>query len=158
MKTLTIASLLTLFTMNLWSHIGGLDKYGCHNEMKTGGYHCNQNRSPASATPSSPKKKSSSEKSINLKWCNNASGKAEYKTKDGTYVDCLTDVYAIEAEFDYNWKEAIGQSLHYAESTNKKAGILFIQRQKSKKDYLNELERVIDRFQLPIRVFLTEEN
>ena len=154
-------SLMIIFMLApgfLWSHGGGLNKDGCHNERKTGGYHCHRSQSPSIQSIPQQKTYSSSEKSINTRWCDSRGGISEFRTKDGTYVDCLTDVYAIEAEFDYNWKEAIGQSLHYAESTNKKAAILFIKRQKTKKDYLNELERVIDKFQLPIKVFLTEEN
>jgi|TARA_B110000967_G_C18826333_1_gene531606 hypothetical protein len=99
----------------------------------------------------------SSESKISDYWCASVDGVSQFTTKDRTYVDCLTKEYAIEAEFDYNWKEAIGQSLHYAETTNKKAGILFIKRKKSNKDYLNELNRVITKFQLPIKVFITEE-
>ena len=70
----------------------------------------------------------------------------------GTYVDCLTEDYAIEAEFDYKWK-AIGQSLHYAEATNKKAAILLIKRKQSNKDYYNEMMNVINKYDLPIKVF-----
>ena len=99
----------------------------------------------------------SSEKSINSSWCDNRGGISEFRTKDGTYIDCLTDIYAVEAEFDNNWKEAIGQSLHYAETTNKKAAILLIKRQKSKKDYLGELNRVINRFHLPITIFTIDQ-
>ena len=99
----------------------------------------------------------SAERDINQSWCKAIEGNDQFRTKDGTYVDCLTDEYAIEAEYDYNWKEAIGQSLHYAESTNKKAGILFIKRAESKKDYLNEMLRVIEKYQLPIKVFVTKD-
>lgn len=99
----------------------------------------------------------SSEREINEAWCASIGGSDQFRTKDGTYVDCLTDELAIEAEFDYNWKESIGQALHYAESTNRKAGILFIKRAKSRKDYYNELIRVIERYDLPIRVFVVEE-
>ena len=84
-------------------------------------------------------------------------GDDQFRTKDGTYVDCITDEYAIEAEYDYNWKESIGQSLHYAESTNKKAGILFIKRRKSTKDYYTEMMRVINKYQLQITIFVIEE-
>ena len=93
----------------------------------------------------------------NIRWCDSRGGISEFRTKDGTYVDCLTDIYAVEAEFDNNWKEAVGQSLHYAESTNKRAAILLIKRQKSKKDYYSELERVINKYQLPIRVFVINQ-
>lgn len=99
----------------------------------------------------------SSEKDINIDWCSNIGGENEFRTKDGTYVDCLTEKYAIETEFDFKWKEGIGQALHYAESTNKKAAILFIKRAKSRKDYYNEMMRVIDKYNLPITVFIVDE-
>lgn len=99
----------------------------------------------------------SDETDINSVWCLSVGGKEQFRTKDGTYVDCLTDIYAVEAEFDYNWKEGIGQALHYAESTGKEAAILFIKREKSRKDYYNEMMRVINKYDLPIKVFQIEE-
>ena len=99
----------------------------------------------------------SAEKDVNKFWCASMNGDYEFRTKDGTYVDCIIEEFAVEAEYDYKWKEAIGQSLHYAETTNKKAAILFIKRVDSKKDYLSELNRVITKFNLPIIVFTTEE-
>ncbi len=97
------------------------------------------------------------ERDINGAWCQKMQGDDQFRTKDGTYVDCLTDTYAVEAEFDYNWKEGIGQALHYAESTGKEAAILFIKREKSRKDYYNEMMRVINKYDLPIKVFQIEE-
>ena len=99
----------------------------------------------------------SSENEINEAWCLGIGGNDQYITKYGTYVDCLTEQYAIETEFDYKWKEAIGQSLHYAEATNKKAAILLIKRKKSNKNYYNELMIVINEYDLPIKVFLIDE-
>ena len=98
-----------------------------------------------------------SEAEINKIWCDSQNGLAEIQTKDKTFVDCLTSIYSVEAEYDYNWKEAIGQSLHYAETTGKEAAILLIIRKKSNKNYLNELTRVIERFDLPITVFTVAE-
>ena len=60
-----------------------------------------------------------SESQVNSRWCAEFGGQIEFRTSYGTYVDCLTKQYAVEAEFDYNWKESIGQSLHYAEATEK---------------------------------------
>ena len=97
------------------------------------------------------------EKDVNKQWCAGMNGDYEFRTKDGTYIDCLTNEFAVEAEYDYKWKESIGQSLHYAETTNKKAAILFIKRIETKKDYLSELNRVISKFDLPIKVFVTSE-
>ena len=140
-----------------WSHGGGLNKDGCHNERKTGGYHCHRAKNPV--IPSIPQQRTynDSEKSINISWCASRGGITEFRTKYGTFVDCLTKEYAIEAEFGSNWKEAIGQSLHYAESTNKKAGILLIKDKKSKIDYVGQLKRVIKEFELPITLFLIDK-
>ena len=69
-----------------------------------------------------------SEKSINESWCSEMGGITEHRTSYGTYVDCLTKDLAIEVEYDYNWKESIGQALHYAEATNRSAAILLIKR------------------------------
>ena len=98
-----------------------------------------------------------SERNVIVPWCESVGGDIEFRTKDGTYVDCLTDLYAVEAEFDYKWKEGIGQALHYAESTDKRAAILFIKRPKSRKDYYNEMMRVIDKYDLPIKIFVIDE-
>ena len=98
-----------------------------------------------------------SEAEINKIWCDSQNGLAEIQTKDKTFVDCLTNIYSVEAEYDYNWKEAIGQSLHYAETTGKEAAILLIIREESTKNYLSELKRVIKKFNLPITIFIVSE-
>lgn len=100
---------------------------------------------------------SASEAKINKIWCDSQNGLAEIQTKDKTFVDCLTQVYSVEAEYDYNWKEAIGQSLHYAETTGKEAAILLIIREESTKNYLSELKRVIKKFNLSITIFTVSE-
>jgi len=45
---------------------------------------------------------------------------------DKTEVDILTDTFAIEVDFSEKWAESIGQSLYYAEMTNRKAGVLLV--------------------------------
>ena len=37
-----VACLLLPYAGEAWSHGGGLDRYGCHNETATGGYHCHR--------------------------------------------------------------------------------------------------------------------
>ena len=98
-----------------------------------------------------------SERSINELWCSEQGGLTEHRTSYGTYVDCLTKDLAIEVEYDYNWKESIGQSLHYAEATNKTAGILLINRSVSRVDYLEQLNAVINKYDLQIKVFVTNQ-
>lgn len=48
------------------------------------------------------------------------------RLSDGSECDVLTDTHAWEIDFAEKWAEAIGQSLHYAEITNKKPGIVLI--------------------------------
>jgi len=156
MKILCMTFLSSLLSLGILSHSGGLDENSCHNDKKNNSYHCHPNLNQSKqAIPliSSPK----SEKSINKAWCNERGGISEYRTKDGTYVDCLTDFYSVETEFEDNWKEALGQSLHYAESTNKKAAILLIKDDNSKIDYLSQLQRVIKKFELPITLYLIDK-
>ena len=156
-KIIVILYFLFLSSIS-FSHSGSLNQYGCHNDNVRGGYHCHQYRTPVIEPSPQISPNITSEKVIIEKWCRKNQGISEFRTKDGTFVDCLTDVYALEAEFDDNWKEAIGQSLHYAESTDKKAAILLIKRKESKKDYLRLLKRVIDKYGLPITVFTIEQS
>ena len=153
MKYLNITLLILFLSNGLLAHGGGLNKDGCHNDRKNGGYHCH--RSSSSSMQGIPQQNNFklSESTINTRWCDSRGGIVEFRTKDGTYVDCLTDTYAVEAEFDNKWKEAIGQSLHYAESTNRRAAIQFIKRQNSRKDYYGEMVRVINKYQLPITIY-----
>ena len=44
----------------------------------------------------------------------------------GGYVDCLSSKLAIEVEWVENWAEAVGQSLYYAASTDRKPGIILL--------------------------------
>ena len=155
-KVIVILYFLFLSSLS-FSHGGGLNQYGCHNDNINDGYHCHQYRTPVIEPSPQYSPNITSEKAIIDKWCQKNRGISEFRTKDGTFVDCLTDIYALEAEFDDNWKESIGQSLHYAESTDKKAAILLIKRKKSKKDYHGLLKRVIDKYNLPITVFLIDE-
>ena len=99
----------------------------------------------------------SNEKEISHRWCNSLNGISEYRTSYGTYVDCLTSDYAIEVEYDYNWKEAVGQSLHYAETTKRNPAILLIKKKSSNKDYYQQLMNTINAFNLPIYVQIISE-
>ena len=86
-------------------------------------------------------------------FCNQVNGIMEYKLKDNTRVDCLTNDYAIEVDFDTKWSESIGQSLYYGLSTNKKAGVLLITEDTQKGiKYLTRLYRVAKEHNITIWV------
>jgi len=86
-------------------------------------------------------------------WC---PGKKEVELKDLTRVDCLTDTHAIEIEWAHNWKEAIGQSLHYALMTGKAPGITLIYKKPSDKRYRDQLRAVLDANRLEINIWVIE--
>ena len=47
-------------------------------------------------------------------------------TSEGTIADCVSDTHAIEVDFTPKWAEAIGQSLHYAEQLQRRAGVILV--------------------------------
>ena len=50
----------------------------------------------------------------------------EHVTPDGSRVDLLSDKYATEVDFSKKWAEAVGQSLFYAATTNRKPRIILL--------------------------------
>ncbi|MGY0216941.1 hypothetical protein ACWJJH_06080 [Endozoicomonadaceae bacterium StTr2] len=86
-------------------------------------------------------------------WCDGKGGKSEVLLEDHRRIDCLTDTHAIEVEFARKWPEAIGQSLGYARSTGRQAGIVLVLKKPGDEAYWNEMNAVIDHFKLPITVW-----
>jgi len=90
------------------------------------------------------------EKVYQNKFCSEIKGTTEFYLLDKTRVDCLTDNYAIEAEFAPKVYESIGQSLYYSVKTGKQAGILLILEQPSDQTYLNRLIPVANKYGIKI--------
>ena len=73
----------------------------------------------------------------------------------GARCDCLTTTHAIEFDFADKWAEAIGQSLHYATQTEKKAGIVIIMENPDRDNkLLKRLKMTIEENDLPIDYWL----
>lgn len=81
--------------------------------------------------------------------CNKLDGVMEFKLKDNTRVDCLTNDYAIEVDWAKKWAEGIGQSLYYAEMTNKKPAVALIVGKKDQR-YLNRINKVASKVGITI--------
>ena len=56
MRSIFSLVVLVLMAPDCLAHGGGLDKHGCHNDRKSGGYHCHRASvpAPASALPAGP--------------------------------------------------------------------------------------------------------
>jgi len=102
-------------------------------------------------TEQSPQHKSTklNERYYQTKLCTKLHGVVEYRLKDKTRVDCLTDEYAIEVDWGKKWAESIGQSLYYADMTNKKPAVGLIIGHNDDK-YLKRLKRIADKYDIKI--------
>lgn len=98
-----------------------------------------------------------SERYYQDEWCIKQQGVMESKLDDHTRIDCLTIDYAVEVEFAHKFYESIGQSLHYAMMTGKKAAILIVLQKSGDSKYVSRLLGIIQHYSLPITVFVYEE-
>jgi hypothetical protein len=69
--------------------------------------------------------------------------------------DCLTPEYVVEFDYANHWYESIGESLHYAMQTGKKAGIVLIMEKEKDLKYWVKLNETINHYHLPIRTWRT---
>ena len=86
-------------------------------------------------------------------WCDDNLGVTEVVLSDRTRVDCLTATHAVEVEFAPKWAEAVGQSLHYASLTGKRAGIVLVLRSSRDSRHLTRLLGVVRGYNLPVDVW-----
>lgn len=86
-------------------------------------------------------------------WCVEGIGETEVVLSDRTRVDCLTEVTAIEFDFADKWAEAVGQSIHYANMTGKRASIGLIMEKPTDVRYFKRLQSVISGACLDITLF-----
>lgn len=88
------------------------------------------------------------------RWCAEQGGVLEFVVESGARCDCLTTTHAVEFDFADKWAEAIGQSLHYAALTMRRAGIvLIIEDPKKDARQLKRLTTTIQRHRLPIDIW-----
>lgn len=71
-------------------------------------------------------------------YCN---GQIEYVLNDLTRIDCLTEDYAIEFDWAKKWAESIGQSMYYANMTNKLPAVAIIMRSPRDEKYIKRIKK-----------------
>lgn len=103
---------------------------------------------PADARP----KRIHPERWYQERWCGERGGVMEYRLPDRTRIDCVFDGVAVEMDFADEYREAIGQALHYArEACNDPAlgclrpGIVLIIERPSDERYLEKLRDALER-------------
>lgn len=93
------------------------------------------------------------EKWYQMRWCEKHNGHIEIIMPDRTRCDCITPDHAVEFDFADHWYQAIGQSLHYALQTGKRAGVVLIMETKEDQKYWMRLNTVIRYYDLPIDIW-----
>jgi hypothetical protein len=94
------------------------------------------------------------EKYYQTQLCNQLGGVMEYRLPDAARVDCLTDEYAIETDFENKWAESCGQALFYSLMTGKKPGIQIIVKSEDSVG-LKRVRKLSEKYD--IRVWVTKE-
>jgi hypothetical protein len=92
-------------------------------------------------------------------WCDEQQGVQEVRTSRNTRIDCLTEEFAVEVDFDTKWAEGLGQALHYAAETGLRPAVLLIIQNHNGRDrsaYLDRLQSTIDFHRMDVTVFVIE--
>ena len=91
-------------------------------------------------------------------FCEELSGQSQFKLKDLSRVDCLTETHAFEVDWADGMKvyEAIGQALYYASQTEKKPGILLLIRKDNSDKHIRKIKEVIRYFDLDIELIIKD--
>ena len=83
-------------------------------------------------------------------------GVIEHVLPDNTRVDCLTDSHAWEFDRGHKWAEGVGQALHYAANTGRRAGVVLIIKGNSDWRGYIRARRLVDHYGLPIDLEIVE--
>ena len=134
-----ISSFIILISVsfNAYSHGGGLNKQGCHNNRSTGDYHCHRDNSSKQSKSSKLGGMSfGNEDFFNLKLANHLGGRTEvsynydYNINGSTpriasiRIDIVTDEYVIEGGLDKRSSlDSIQQAVFASTLTGKKPAV-----------------------------------
>ena len=89
------------------------------------------------------------------RWCAKYFDNVKVSVSD--QYDCLSPKYVIEFDYADLWYESIGESLHYALQTGRKAGIVLIMEKDSDMKYWIKLKKTIAHYNLPIEIWNTAQ-
>ena len=84
-------------------------------------------------------------------WCPKHNGEIDYKTKDNSKVDCLTETHAIDFSAGQKWEQALIQSNRNSVGTGKIPGIVLIIENAKDKKHLKQLRSTIAKRRLGIK-------
>ena len=89
--------------------------------------------------------------------CNKLNGQIEYRLKDKTRIDCLTENEAIEHDWAKKWAECLGQALYYGAKKEKIPVCVLIGSKKEFDKFSSKIEFTSNYYKLPIKVIHIEK-
>jgi len=87
-------------------------------------------------------------------WCKGVGGQIEVRLPEGTRIDCLTAVYAVEVDFSDKWYQGITQALYYAMKAGKRPGLVLIKERESDQKYIDRARALIEFYGMGIKVWM----
>lgn len=79
-------------------------------------------------------------------------GETEVVLKDGTRADIVTDTHVFEVDWMDKWAEGLGQALHYATVTGKRAGLILLCKKLDNIDKVCYIYAIKDKYKLDLTV------
>ncbi len=76
---------------------------------------------------------------------------------DGSRPDLMSATHAIEVDYAHKWAEAIGQALHYARLSGKRAGVILIIRKPADYRHVQKVRDNAEHYGLPLDVWTVRE-
>ena len=133
------AFLLAAVAAPAFSHGGGLNAEGCHNNRKTKSYHCHRSPKPKREERKEEREESEPRPALRDRAVNRGewngenewtktfcTGDSQHVNTDGTRTDCLTNSAAVEVDFPDKWAEAHGQAIRYRRVNPSRKGEIWI--------------------------------
>ncbi len=78
-------------------------------------------------------------------------GTTEFLLDDGSRVDILTKIYAIEIDYAHKWAEGVGQALFYSLKTKRIPGlVLILAKRKSYQKYIERVFIIVQEYNITI--------
>lgn len=90
------------------------------------------------------------------RWCAEAGGREEVTLPSGARADCITEEFAVEVDWSNKWAEGLGQAMHYASETGKRAAVVLLIHEKSKNAEIYRLESTIAAYGVDVQIFVVE--
>jgi len=90
--------------------------------------------------------------------CKSSNGQIEYKLKDNSRIDCLTQNESMEHDWARKWAECLGQALYYGAMKDKIPVCVLIGSKKDFDKFSSKIKFTSNYYNLPLKVVHIEND